>query len=115
MAVVTTPFVVSWTTTVPGAASYALFIDQAPIPPGHTMRDLATADCKHQSGCPDAQYLAGRNVYVTNADQFVVPTLPILGGTAGRSAHPAHTLTVVTLDANGHRARDVAWTTEFRG
>jgi hypothetical protein len=115
MAVVSAPFVVSWATTVPRASSYAVFIDQAPIPPGHTMRDLATTECKHQAGCPDAPYLAGRNVYVTTADQLVVPTMPVLGGTAGRVTHPTHTLTIVSLDANGQRHGDAAWTTEFRG
>jgi hypothetical protein len=115
MAVVSAPFVVSWTTGSLNTSAYAVFVDQAPIAPGHTVRDLATVDCKHQPGCPDASYLAGRNVYLSTSDRLVVPTVPIAGGTAGRAAHPAHTLTIVALDAGGHRQGDAAWTTEFRG
>jgi hypothetical protein len=114
LGVTSTPFAVTWTSSLSGTGSYAVFVDQAPVPPGHTMRDLATVQCKLQPGCPDAGYLAERGVYLTTTDRVEIPTLPILGGTAGRATHPAHTLTVIALDADGRRRGDAAWTLEFR-
>ncbi|MHB8463990.1 MAG: hypothetical protein ACYDH6_15510 [Acidimicrobiales bacterium] len=114
MAVVSAPFAVTWTTTRQGDASYALFVDHLPVPPGHSLRDLATDQCKAQPGCPDATYLAAHGVYLTTSDTVDVPTLPTLGGTARRAAHPAHTLTVIALDARGRRRGDAAWALELR-
>jgi hypothetical protein len=111
---VTTPFSVSWTGSRPGDHSYAVFVDRMPFGPGETVRDLADRQCKHEPGCPDAEYLAGLGVYVTTSQSVEVTHLVPLGGTAGRASHPVHTLTVIALDGRGRRRGEAAWTVEFR-
>jgi hypothetical protein len=114
LSTVVTPFAVAWTTTRrdPG---YAVFLDRAPMPPGHTVRDVADAQCRKVATCPDPVYLAGHGIYVTTGHSIEVLQLPIVGGTTGRAPQPAHIATVVALDAAGHRKGDVAWTVEFHG
>ena len=112
LAVVRTPFTVTWSGTHQGL--WAVFVDRVPVAPGHSLRDLADRDCKSHAGCPDAAYLAGRGVYVTSDHSLLVPVLPSAGGTAGRAAHPAHTVTVVPLDPAQRRQGETAATVEFR-
>lgn len=113
--VVSAPFTVRWTSTRPGErAAYAVFVDLEPVPPGHPLRDLADDQCKKISGCPDATYLANRGVFVTDRPEVEIPTLPVLRGTEARAGHPAHTVTVVTLDAKGRRTGDGSWRVEVR-
>jgi hypothetical protein len=112
---VSLPFTVAWSTTRRGDGAYAVFVDRSPVPPGHTLRDVADAQCKRVTHCPDAAYLAGRGVYVTPSDQLQIDTLPLVGGTAGRARSPAHTIAIVALDAQGRRRGDNIWTVEFRG
>lgn len=113
LAVVSTPFTVRWTST-DDAQRYAVFVDQDPIAPGRTLRDLADDQCKHARGCPDAGYLANRGVFVTARRQVEVPLLPILKGTGARARHPGHRITLVAVDARGRRTSDASWRVDVR-
>jgi hypothetical protein len=112
---VSRPFVVSWTASGHRDARFAVFVDQSPIAPGHSLRDLAAAQCSRQPGCPDPSYLAGLGVYVTGSDHVTVPVLVPLAGTAGREAYPVHVATLVLTDSSGRRTTDASWQVEFRG
>jgi hypothetical protein len=113
---VSAPFEVTWIATGSADRGYALFVDRSPIAPGHSVRDLATDQCKRLPNCqPDAGYLAGLGVFLTHSDEVTVPNLEPLAGTASREQHPVHTFTVVVMDSNGHRLGDAAWQGEFRG
>ena len=112
--VVSPPFTVRWTSAHPSDRSFAVFVDLQPVPPGHALRDLADDQCKKIRGCPDATYLANRGVFVTDRPEVEVPTLPALRGTGARARHPAHTVTIVTLDGAGRRAGDGSWQLEVR-
>jgi hypothetical protein len=114
LSTVTTPFSVSWSGSLPGGTSYAVFVDRTPIAPGHALRDLADEQCKQQSGCPDPTYLAGLGVYVTSSNHVEVTELADLGGTGGRASDPTHTLTLVEVGSDGRRRAEAAWTVEFR-
>lgn len=112
--VVSAPFTVRWTSTHPSDRSFAVFVDLQPVPPGHQLRDLADDQCKRIRGCPDAGYLASRGVFVTDRPEVEVPTLPDLRGTGARVRHPAHTVTIVTLDGTGRRTGEGSWQLEVR-
>lgn len=112
--VVAAPFTVRWTSTNRSDRSFAVFVDLQPVPPGHQLRDLADEQCKKIRGCPDAGYLANRGVFVTERSEVEVPTLPVLRGTGARARHPAHIVTIVTLDSAGRRTGDGSWQLEVR-
>src|SRR5437762_2087715 len=80
---VSIPFDVSWTVASTRDRSFAVFVDRSPIAAGHSLRDLASDQCKRQRGCPDAAYLAGLGVYLTTTDHVTVQALLQLAGTAG--------------------------------
>ena len=116
LATVSLPFTVSWTVSGVPPHSFAVFVDRRPIPPGHSLRDLASHQCRLQQSCrPDATFLATIGVYLTDSDVVTVSNLEPVGGTAGREPHPVHTATIVAIDAEGRRAHDAAWQVEFRG
>ena len=123
---VTAPVTVRWTMTgfraeVPGsgpaseeAGYFAVFVDRAPIRPGQTMRAVATGDelCLHRPGCPDAAYLAARQIYTTTATSLTLQQIPPLSGDAERVQY--HSVTVVLMDTTGHRIGESAWQLDLR-
>jgi hypothetical protein len=111
-AVVTTPVTLSWTVTGFDGGSFAIFVDRAPIKPGQTVGAVAGGDasCRHTPGCPDAQYLADRQVYTTAKTTLTIDQIPALRG-KGTQTHEA---TIVLLDPSGHRVGEAAWYRDFR-
>jgi hypothetical protein len=107
------PLRVSWHARVP-AGRFAVFFDQPPVGPGDSLmslvpdRDFA---CRSQPGCPNDAWLNDRSIYVTEKTSLDIATLRDL-----RSNHRAkdrHEMTIVLLDANGHRLGDTAFDREF--
>lgn len=103
----------------PGPASsaagyFAVFVDQAPIRPGQTMRVVASRDeqCLHEAGCPDAAYLAQRQIYLTASDQLTLGEIPALAG--NQDAVQLHSVVVVLMDRTGHRIGESAWELDLR-
>ena len=125
-ALVGTPVTVRWTMagfrvepagSAPASADagyFAVFVDRAPIRPGQTMRAVATGDevCLHQKGCPDAAYLAARQIYTTTATAVTLPQIPPLSGNVQRIQY--HSVTVVLMDTTGHRIGESAWELDLR-
>ena len=94
-----------------GAGYFAVFVDQTPISPGENVRSLAKGDlsCDPAAGCPDAQYLAERDVYVTTDTELVLTELPERTGRgAGR-----HKATIVLLDGMGNRIGESRFKVDF--
>jgi len=107
------PMTVSWTFT--GAhGEFVVFVDRTPIKPGQTLRALASHDpsCLSDPTCPDADYLAERRVYETDATSIQLSQVPILSGDADKVQ--LHQVTIVLLNAAGHRVGESAWTREFK-
>ncbi|HET6809707.1 MAG TPA: hypothetical protein VFH50_01705 [Acidimicrobiales bacterium] len=98
----------------PDAGYFAVFVDRAPIRPGQTMRAVATGDqvCLHQAGCPDAAYLAARQIYTTTATSLTLQQIPPLSGNVQRVQY--HSVTVVLMDTTGHRIGESAWELDLR-
>lgn len=110
-----------FTITAPGstptrqnAGYFAVFLDRQPIRPGQTMRAIAGGDefCLHTPGCPDASYLAQRQVYVsTRTSLRLTQVNPFSGHDA---AERMHRIIVVVVDAAGHRIGESSWELDLR-
>jgi len=125
-ALVVNPVTVHWRMSAfraekPGSGStsgdagyFAVFVDQAPIRPGETMRAVASRDeqCLHQAGCPGPDYLAQRQIYLTSSDQVTLGQIPSLAG--DRDAVQLHSVVIVLMDATGHRIGESAWELDLR-
>jgi hypothetical protein len=113
LSTVSVPFDVQWKPSGPAPAKYGVFVDTAPMAPGHGLADMVDSMCKLTPGCPNAAYLAGRGVYVTSVTHLTVDQLNPVGGTDGRRPHPVHTVTIVRMDGTDHRVGEASWTVEF--
>lgn len=111
LSVVSLPMTVHWDAP-PGR--YAVFVDQAPISPGRTLRQLAGKACQGKANCPGAAYLQTIGVYVSSTGHVVIPGVPVLGSTNGHEPHPTHTLVLVRIDGGGRRVGAAYWESEFR-
>lgn len=92
---------------------YAVFVDSAPMPVGKDLRWLARGDsgCRRDPRCPDAAYLADRNVLLTSQQQVTLDVLPRVGDGVGDEQHYVN---VVLLDGTGRRIGESAWYLPFR-
>lgn len=92
--------------------TFAVFVDRAPVPPGHTLDWLARDDdlCRARPGCPDEAWYHARYVYPTDATTLTLTELPELRADEGRLFHEA---TVVLIDRAGRRVGESAFTVQF--
>ncbi|HVF20490.1 MAG TPA: hypothetical protein VNA14_09635 [Mycobacteriales bacterium] len=117
------PVTIDWTVedfgiTQPGLGRgddqgyFAVFVDRSPVPAGKTLAHVARDDrsCRRDDGCPDADYLADRNVYTTTRTRLVIDTL---AKTARDGRREFHDVTVVLLDSDGRRIGESAWHVRF--
>lgn len=97
----------------PSTGYFAIFVDRAPVKPGHTLRDVADGDgsCLRDPDCPDAAYLADRGVYTTTTPSVELASIPAL---ESQEAVQLHEATVVLLDSTGHRIGEAAWHIPFK-
>lgn len=95
------------------AGYFALFVDRAPIKPGQTLAAVAGGDasCIASEGCPDAQYLADRQVYQTTQLSYTLRHVNALTGS--RDNWQLHEVTIVLLDTSGHRIGEHAYYRDF--
>ena len=120
------PVTISWTirdftVAAPGsqpptrdAGYFAVFADETPIKPGHTLKDVGHGDpfCENDPKCPDRKYLRDHNVFTTTGTSMKFPILPAITG--DKSRIQMHTFTVVLLDTSGHRIGESAWELDLR-
>jgi hypothetical protein len=123
---VTLPFELSWTVedfTVVGADGsrsddagyFAVLVDTSPMPPGENLTYYARDDetCNPQTKCPDAAYLADRNVFVTRDTTFPVTTLQDTRPIDRPSAPDTHEITIVLLNGSNERIGESAFKVDF--
>jgi hypothetical protein len=96
------------------AGFFALFVDQAPIRPGQTLRAICRADpfARDDPHCPTMSYLHGKLVFPTTADSVTMPAIPNLAGDTDKVQE--HTFIVVLMDTSGHRIGESAWELDLR-
>src|SRR5262249_9672715 len=82
---------------------YAVFFDRAPRRQGQSLRSLVPEDdpCRAQPACPTAQWLADRQIYVTDRPSLQVETLP--ERRENNRSKDRHEVVIVLLDASGRR------------
>jgi hypothetical protein len=122
---VTLPVTVRWsikdfTIVDPGSGAatakdtgyFAVFVDHTPQPPGKTLAWVARKDrsCRKSDGCPDAQYLAARNIYSTSSTSITFDQLP---RPSDKNKKERHNVTIVLLDPQGRRIGESAFYVEF--
>jgi hypothetical protein len=109
---VSQPFELDWTASdVDG--SFAVFFDRTPMRPGQTLRSIvADGDpCLADASCPDASWLAERNIYVTDSTELTVELLADLR--KSNHGEDLHDVTIVLLDEQGRRVGESAFSREF--
>jgi hypothetical protein len=107
------PLAVKWTAE-DYDGDYAVFLDRSPMKPGQSLLSLVSESdpCRAEPGCPDAQWLADHQVYVTNT----TTTLHIEQLADRRESNRSedrHEVVIVLLDASGRRVGESAFTNEF--
>jgi len=116
---VVAPVDVRWTTRglvlgePDGPTQFAVFVDRAPIHPGQSLSALGDDACRRTPGCPDEAYLRERFVYLTRKTAVTLETLPATSTSNRTGAKDTHEVTIVLLDADGHRHGEAAWSVEF--
>jgi hypothetical protein len=114
------PLTVTWGLRDPadatGIGSYAVFFDNDPQPPGKTLAHFARNDraCERTPGCPDLDYFAQRNIFVTEQPRLTIERLrPAPGVNLSRGERDRHEVTVIVLDREGKRASEASWSRPF--
>ena len=94
------------------AGYFGVFVDGAPQPPGKPLAWVARKDrtCRAADGCPDAQYLAARNIYSTSDTSITFQQLPRPSDSKRKERH---SVTIVLLDTQGRRIGESAFYVEF--
>ena len=94
------------------AGYFGVFVDRTPQPPGKTLAWVARKDrsCRPSDGCPDAEYLAARNIYSTSDTSITFEQLP---RPSDRDKKERHNVTIVLLDAQGRRIGESAFYVDF--
>ena len=110
---VSVPVTLKWTMRDFPSGSFAIFVDRSPVSPGQTLKAVADRDtsCRRTPGCPDASYLADRQIYTTSGDGYVLDRVADLAD--NREKQQLHEVTVVLLDTAGRRIGESAWYLDF--
>lgn len=109
---VSLPFTIEWTAEdVDG--TFAVFFDRSPMRPNQSLQSLVPEGdpCRAEADCPDADWLAGRNVYVTRNTSMEIERLPDLRN--NNRTKDRHEVAIVLLDEDGRRSGEFAVTREF--
>jgi len=106
------PYTFSWEPTE-RADRYVVLFDATPMKPGSDLLSLVPKSdpCRSDSSCPTPDWLTRHSVYVVERPQVTVDSLQDRSG--GQREHDLHTVTVVLLDAAGHRVGEFAIQQEF--
>jgi hypothetical protein len=107
------PITLDWEATdlAPGT-TFAVFIDRSPPPPGRSVAWLFRDDdtCDPDDGCPDAEFLADRDIFVTDETEIIIEGLSRQRDDDRRELHEA---TIVLIGPEGDRLGESAFIREF--
>lgn len=106
---VSAPITVRWTDRSPReGARYVVLVDRSPMPPGESVAWFGRVDdsCVEAQGCPDELWLTRRGIIVTDETEASITIVPHRRS----SDRGPHELTVIRIDADGHRDGEAAFT-----
>jgi hypothetical protein len=85
------------------------------MPPGESLRYYARDDetCNPQTNCPDAAYLADRNVYLTRNTTYPVTALQDTRPVDRPGAPDDHEITIVLMNGRNERIGESAFKVAF--
>ena len=92
---------------------FALFVDRPPVPAGTGLATLVDEECERRPGCPDHQWLAEQDVYVTGEKTLTLARVPDTG-TTRTGADGAHRVTAVLVGPDGVRIDEQVTAIEFQ-
>lgn len=106
------PFTMAWSVDE-FEGQVVLFFDRSPMRPGQDLSSLVPEGdpCRADPACPTADWLADRNIYVTDQDSLIIDSLP--DRRDSNSERDRHDVTVVLLNDDGQRSGESAFTKEF--
>jgi hypothetical protein len=93
---------------------FGVFFDRSPMRPGKGLESLVPEDdalCRANPACPDAAWLAARQMYVTGEPSLTVEQLP--DRRSEGSGSDRHEVIIVLLDAGGTRQGEATFIREF--
>lgn len=93
--------------------TYVILFDRPPMRPGAPLISLVAADdgCRRLAQCPDAAWLRGNSVFVTQGTSVRVDHLNDLRSYGGD--RDRHHVTIVLLDQAGRRIGETASSRDF--
>ena len=96
------------------AGFFAVFVDQAPIQPGQTLKSVCKSDPfeRGDRNCPTTSYLEGRRIFLTTDDRVTLQSIPNLVG--NKDKKQLHSFVVVLMDTGGRRIGESAWELDLR-
>ena len=92
---------------------FALFVDRPPIPAGSGLATLVGDECDRRPGCPDHEWFAERDVYVTGQKTITLTQVPDTGSTR-TGADGTHRVTAVLIGQDGLRIDEQVAAIEFQ-
>lgn len=98
----------------PDRGYFAIFVDRQPIRPGQTIKAVAAGDqlCARTPGCPDAAYLAQRQIYTTTRTSYTLPVVAALPD--DNDAVQLHSVVIVLMNTSGQRIGESYWELDLR-
>jgi hypothetical protein len=106
------PFEVRWTAR-DFEGTFVVLFDQSPMRPNQELRSLVPADdpCRAEPDCPNPEWLAERDIYVTSETSVLIDDLP--DERSSNRSSDRHQLTIVLLDGAGRRVGESVFVREF--
>jgi hypothetical protein len=107
------PVTVTWDATgVPAGTHFGVFVDRAPMRPGHGL-SAVVGSCPGRLDCQSTATLESRGVFVTNGNSVRFDTLPNTNTGKRHQARETQRVVVVYLDAQNRRVSESAFALEF--
>lgn len=96
--------------------SFAVFVDESPVPPGKPLSWVARndADCPDPAACITADYLAKKGIYQTTDTSVVISEIPGVVEISKDDEKKQHRAVIVLLDNAGKRIGEIAYDVTFK-
>jgi hypothetical protein len=110
-----TPATLSWRAKpLPPGQKYLVLVDQSPMEPGQSVKDLVDDSCKATKGCPNRAYFDAHYMYETTGNRVKIASVPVAGAYDTQDLSDLHHVAIVVLDRANRRVGEQIWTTDVR-